>query len=116
MLDSKNPQAVPAIVLMTDETREALVREITTSIVSAFTAAGLPGILTNRPGESQEPQDEWGTREDATKVLKISYPSLHRLINQGALKTQKAGRKRLVNLTDARRKLESGELKKYGRR
>lgn len=112
----KNEPAVPAIVLMTDENRQQFVLEVTESILSALTSAGLSGIFTNRPADAAEPKDEWGTREDACALLKISFPSLHRLINEGALISEKTGRKRLVNLTDARRKLESGQLRKYGRR
>ncbi len=59
---------------------------------------------------------EWGSRVDACKIAGgISMPTLHNLMNCGAVEYRKCGRKTLVNLTDLRAKIASGEIAKYKR-
>ena len=58
---------------------------------------------------------EWGSRQEATSIAAISLPTLHALIKQGLVDARKVGRRTLVNLTDLREKLASGEISKYKR-
>lgn len=68
------------------------------------------------PAPAKEPEDEWGSRQEGADLIRCSLPTLHGLINQGLLETRKLGRKTLINLSDLRRKLEGGEIRKYRHR
>lgn len=57
--------------------------------------------------------DQWGTRADACEFLKVSFPTLHSLINQGLVKTRKVGRKTLVDLGNLRRAVADGRIVRY---
>lgn len=61
----------------------------------------------------EESIEEYGTRADACDYLKISFPTLHGLINQGLVKIKKVGRKTLVDMTDLRRAVADGRIVKY---
>lgn len=61
----------------------------------------------------EESIEEYGTRADACDFLKISFPTLHGLINQGLVKIKKVGRKTLVDMTDQRRAVADGRIVKY---
>lgn len=56
---------------------------------------------------------EWGSRHDAAVIAAISLPTLHALIGQGLVEARKVGRRTLINLSDLREKLASGEISKY---
>ena len=60
-----------------------------------------------------ESVEEYGTRADACDFLKISFPTLHGLINQGLVKIKKVGRKTLVDMADLRRAVADGRIVKY---
>ena len=61
----------------------------------------------------EESIEEYGTRADACDFLKISFPTLHGLINQGLVKIKKVGRKTLVDMADLRRAVADGRIVKY---
>ena len=61
----------------------------------------------------EERIEEYGTRADACDFLKISFPTLHGLINQGLVKIKKVGRKTLVDMADLRRAVADGRIVKY---
>ena len=111
----ENTTTAPALYMLTDEHRRALVEELKESVISALNSAGIQSIISNRPTD-QQPLDEWGSRNDACNLLKCSLPTLHSYMKAGIIDYRKAGRKTLVNMSDARRKLESGELARYHRR
>ena len=68
------------------------------------------------PAPAKEPEDEWGSRREAADVIRCSLPTLHGLISQGLVQTSKIGRRTICNLTDLRRKVKSGEIRKYKHR
>lgn len=84
------------------------------SMISAAVIKAL-GTMTP-PTPAKEPEDEWGSRQEGANVVRCSLPTLHGLISQGLVETRKLGRKTLINLTDLRRKVASGEIRKYKHR
>ena len=66
-----------------------------------------------QPGTATLPATiEWGSRQDAAEIAGISLPTLHALIGQGLVEARKVGRRTLINLSDLREKLASGEISK----
>lgn len=61
----------------------------------------------------EESVEEYGTRADACDFLKVSFPTLHALINHGLVKIKKVGRKTLVDMADLRRAVADGRIVKY---
>lgn len=109
-----NKLAEGAMYLLTGEAREALVKEVAESVVSALNEAKGFGIIPNHQTETAP--DQWGSRLEAAELLKCSLPTIHVLMREGGLVFQKVGRSTVINLSDTRRKLEAGELGKYKRR
>lgn len=107
-MDNKN------LMFVSEEARQALVAEIAGAVVTALKGAGIAGGIATTDGTAD--RTEWGSRGDACNLIKCSLPTLHSLINDGAIQRQKVGRRTLINLTDLRAKLESGALAKYQRR
>lgn len=54
-----------------------------------------------------------GTRQEVCDFLKISKPTFHSLANKGAFRITKIGRRTLVDMSDLRAKVESGEISRY---
>ena len=67
----------------------------------------------HHPQEDVQPIMEWGSRHDASIIVGVSLPTIHALIGQGLIVARKVGRRTLINLTDLREKLASGEICKY---
>lgn len=70
-------------------------------------------LQESKPLENPNPVPEWGSRHDATVIAGISLPTLHALISQGLVVARKVGRRTLINLSDLREKLASGEISRY---
>ena len=90
---------------------EAQISELAAQIaerIAAKTAA--PQVLP-----VSEPDPVWISRQDAAARMGISLPSLHGLMNKGAISFRKAGRRTLIDGRDMMAKLASGELAKYKR-
>lgn len=90
---------------------EAQISELASQIaerIAAKTAA--PQVL---PVSAPDPV--WISRQDAAARMGISLPSLHGLMNKGAISFRKAGRRTLIDGRDLMAKLASGELSKYKR-
>ena len=84
------------------------------SMISAAVIKAMGNVTPPTP--AKEPEDEWGSRQEGADLIRCSLPTLHGLITQGLLETRKLGRKTLINLSDLRRKLEGGEIRKYRHR
>lgn len=61
-------------------------------------------------------EKRWIPRKEAAGIIGVSLPTLHNLMNQGAIISRKIGRKTLIDETDLMRKLEAGKLAKYKRK
>ena len=59
------------------------------------------------PAPAKEPEDEWGSRQEAADVIRCSLPTLHGLISSGLVQTTKVGRRTICNLSDLRAKFRS---------
>lgn len=96
----------------------AIGQAIAAAVVKALREDGLSYTATSVPQhQEKEPQGaDWGTREDACRILHCSFPTIHAYMRQGAVIYRKVGRKTLIDLPDLRKKLEAGELAKYSRR
>lgn len=68
-----------------------------------------------QPQREAQPVPEWGSRHDASVIAGVSLPTIHALIDQGLIVARKVGRRTLINLSDLREKLASGEISKYKR-
>lgn len=108
--DKTRSANTPAIMLLTEESRQEFISDITQSVLNALHQKGFVSA------DSRGPEDSWGTRQDACTLLKCSLPTLHMFMSRGAIIFQKIGRKTLVNLSDLQRKLEAGQLAKYHRK
>ena len=84
------------------------------SMISAAVVRALGNVTP--PAPAKEPEDEWGSRQEGADVIRCSLPTLHGLIGQGLVQTRKVGRRTLINLSDLRRKLKDGEIRKYKHR
>lgn len=96
----------------------AIGQAIAAAVVKALREDGLSYTATSAPQhQEKEPQGaEWGTREDACRILHCSLPTVHAYMRQSVIAFTKVGRKTLIDLQDLRKKLEAGELAKYSRR
>lgn len=84
------------------------------SMISAAVIKAMGNVTPPTP--AKEPEDEWGSRQEGADVIRCSLPTLHGLISQGLVQTAKVGRRTLINLSDLRRKVKSGEIRKYKHR
>ena len=55
-------------------------------------------------------QDEWMSRADACKILKVSLPTLNTMLNQGKLHRYKVGRKTLISRDEVQQIIENGKV------
>lgn len=53
------------------------------------------------------------TRDEVCRLLKISKPTFHALVNRGLINPVKIGSRTLVREDVLRQKIESGELRRY---
>ncbi|MBR1494572.1 MAG: helix-turn-helix domain-containing protein [Acidaminococcaceae bacterium] len=102
----KNGNAAGMVVY---QLTEAQVEELASQIAAKI-AVNSTQVLPSSPDAAI-----WISRADAAKRIGISLPTLHGLINRGAVMAQKVGRRTLVNGPDLMSKLASGELAKYKR-
>lgn len=84
------------------------------SMISAAVIKAMGNVTP--PAPAKEPEDEWGSRQEGADLIRCSLPTLHGLISQGLVQTSKVGRRTLINLSDLRRKVKSGEIRKYKHR
>ena len=84
------------------------------SMISAAVIKAMGNVTPPTP--AKEPEDEWGSRQEGADLIRCSLPTLHGLIGQGLVQTSKVGRRTLINLSDLRRKLETGAISKYKHR
>lgn len=104
----KNGNAAGMVVY---QLTEAQVSELAAQIAMQIaTNMGAPQVLPSSPQDAI-----WISRNDAAKKIGVSLPTLHGLINRGAIMARKVGRRTLVNAPDLMSKLASGELAKYKR-
>ena len=54
-------------------------------------------------------RDEWLTRKQVKEIYNISYPTIHKLMNEGKLASKRLGRKRLFKRTEVNRLFENEE-------
>lgn len=104
-----NKQSYPAGMVgyfMTEEQLRELAERSAARAVELFAGSV-------HPAPAKEPEDEWGSRQEAADVIRCSLPTLHGLISSGLVQTTKVGRRTICNLSDLRRKLETGEVSKY---
>ena len=103
----KNGNAAGMVVY---QLTEAQVEELASQIAAKIAVNASTQVLPTAPDAAI-----WISRADAAKRIGISLPTLHGLINRGAVMAQKVGRRTLVNGPDLMSKLASGELAKYKR-
>lgn len=60
-----------------------------------------------------EPPIETGTRQQAADLLKVSLPTVQSMINKGYIKSCKVGSRRLIDMSDLRAKIDTGEVSRY---
>ena len=56
---------------------------------------------------------QYYTRKEVAELLHISLPSVHSLMNKGALKVTKIGSRTLIDAADLRSKISSGAIARY---
>lgn len=81
-------------------------------LIFAAVAEALEG-KTAPPSLPDAARVEWGSRHDASVIASVSLPTIHALIGQGLIEARKVGRRTLINLSDLREKLASGEISRY---
>ena len=86
-------------------------------VAAARTA--LKEFTTTLPPVQSSPQGtefQGGSRQDAARVLNVSLPVIHDLMNSGIIVFQKIGRRTVIDMQDLQRKIVRGELARYQRR
>lgn len=83
------------------------------SLIREAVAEALEGYRPEPAAPAAPSSPEWGSRHDAAGIAGISLPTLHGLISQGLVEARKVGRRTIVNLSDLREKIRTGEVSKY---
>ena len=94
---------------------DEIVESIATRFARAFIIEVQKGELSLPPEPKQE-EPSYLTRKEAAEMLKVSLPTLHAMINAGAIKVTKAGQRTLIERSRFESDLADGKLAKYSRR
>ena len=109
-LINKSNAAGMVVYQLTEAQIDRLVEHLSSQIAAKVAVNAATQVLPSAPEAAI-----WISRADAAKRIGVSMPTLHSLINRGAIMARKVGSRTLVNAPDLMTKLASGELAKYKR-